>query len=718
MKLGHPAARVDGNVKVTGAARYAYERHAEVSGTLYGWIVGSTIAIGRITRLDVEEAKRQPGVIDVLTAANAGEVGRAKGLFTDMLARSAIQHYDQAIAMVIAKTLEQARAAAKLVRATYERTAGRFDLARGKALAFPAAKGSGDVRVGDFDGSFSRAPVKLDVTYSTARLHQAMMEPYASTATWAGDKLTLWTSAQIVSWVVRDLADTLLVPAGNIRVIAAYVGGGFGGKLWIRADAVLAALASRLVGRPVKVAIARQQMFNNTTHRSATIQRVRIGAGRDGRIDAIAHESWASNLPGADMKEMAARAAAKVYRGDNRLALNMQVELDLPESGAMRAPGGAPGMHAVEVAMDELADALAIDPVELRIINDTQVDPTNPTLPFSSRQLIRCLRVGADRFGWNRRRAKPGELSDGDWLVGLGVSSAALGHSSLASGARVSVDASGMVTVETDMTDPGTGSYTIMAQAAAEAMGVPLSKVVVRLGDSRMPAAIGSVGSRGGDSSVAGVLAACTKLREALAQRAGFNRADVTFEGGSIVGGDRSVPIGEAAGPRGLRAENDLEPVTADVKFAQAAYGAFFCEARVHQATSEIRVQRLLGVFAAGRILNPITARSQLLGGMTMGIGMALMEEGVIDQRFGCFINHDLAEYHVPVHADIVNQEVVMIDEDDQHLSGVRAKGLGELGINGCSAAIVNAVYNACGARIRDLPVLLDKVQAARSVRS
>jgi xanthine dehydrogenase YagR molybdenum-binding subunit len=450
-------------------------------------------------------------------------------------------------------------------------------------------------------------------------------------------------------------------------------------------------------------------MFNNTPHRPATIQRIRIGAGPDGRIVAIGHESWSGDLAGGK-PENATQQTRLLYAGANRMTALRLAVLDLPEGNAMRAPGEASGLMALEIAIDEMAEKLGLDPVEFRIRNDTQVDPEKPERPFSSRRLVDCLRIGAERFGWNARSRTPGRVRDGQWLVGTGVAAAFRNNIVSKSGARVKLDRRGIVTVETDMTDIGTGSYTIIAQTAAEMMGVPLDKVLVRLGDSNFPVSAGSGGQRGGNSSTAGVYAACVKLREALAQKAGFAAEDTTFEDAQIKSGGRSVPLASLASDADVVAEDFMEYGNLDQQFQQSTFGAHFVEVGVDAATCEIRVRRMLAVCAAGRILNPTTARSQVIGAMTMGVGAALMEELAVDKRFGFFVNHDFAGYEVPVHADIPAQEVVFLDETDPVSSPMKAKGVGELGICGVAAAIANAVYNATGVRVRDYPITLDKL--------
>ena len=712
--VGQPHDRVDGPLKTTGHAPYAYERHDIVADPAYGFILGSAIAKGRITKLDVGAAKAAPGVITVVTWKNAGPLGKSKDHTAKLLGGPEVEHYDQAVAIVVADSFENARAAAKLIRVDYQREPGRFDLSAQVGAAPPKGASSGEGsgsdpvdRVGDFETAFASAPVKIDRTYSTPDQSHMMMEPHATLAAWRGDELTIWTSNQMIAWAVRDLAETLQVDKDKVRVISPYVGGGFGSKLWIRSDAVMAALAARAAGRPVKVALTRPQIMNNTTHRPATVQRIRLGSGQDGKITAVAHESWSGDLPGGK-PETSVSQTKLLYAGANRLTADYLAVLDLPEGNAMRAPGEAPGLMALEMAMDEMAEALGQDPIQFRIANDTQVDPEDPKRPFSHRDLVGCLERGAKQFGWSRRSPKPGQHRDGHWLVGMGVAAGFRNNLLMKSAARVGVGHDGVVTVSTDMTDIGTGSYTVIAQTAAEMMGVSMDKVVVQLGDSSFPASSGSGGQWGGNNSTAGVYAACMKLRGEIAQKLGSNSAEVSFADGEVRMGDRRLPLAEAAG--GMTAEDAIEYGDLGKTYQQSTFAGHFVEVGVDAATGEVRVRRMLAVCAAGRILNPKSARSQVIGAMTMGVGAALMEDAVVDKRIGYFVNHDLAEYHVPVHADIPHQEVIFLDETDPISSPMKAKGVGELGLCGVGAAVANAVYNACGVRVRDYPITLDKL--------
>jgi xanthine dehydrogenase YagR molybdenum-binding subunit len=729
--VGKPVDRIDGRLKTTGTAPYAYERHDAVAKPAYGYVVGSAIAKGRIASFDLDRAKAAPGVLAIVTAENAGKLDKGNLNTARLLGGPEIQHYHQAVAVVVAENFEQARDAAQLVRVDYVRTDGAFDLSALLDAAKPQkiTGGPGDSAVGDFAGAFSSAPVRLDATYTTPDEAHAMMEPHASMAAWEGDKLTLWTSNQMIAWNTADIAKTLGMPKENVRLISPFIGGGFGGKLFPRADALLAALGARAAGRPVKVALQRPLMFNNTTHRPATIQRIRIGTTKEGKITAIGHESWSGDLPGGKA-DGAVAPTRMLYAGANRMTATKLAVLDLAEGNAMRAPGEATGMMAFEIAMDEMAEKLGIDPIEFRILNDTQIVPDRsspassqdpqahtsaqsdkqPDLPFSQRQLVECFRLGAERFGWAKRNAQPGQARDGRWLVGIGTAAAFRNNQLTKSAARVRLEKDGSVTVETDMTDIGTGTYTIIAQTAAEMMGVPIERVAVHLGDSTFPVSAGSGGQWGANNSTAGVYSACLKLREMIAQKLGFNSAEAQFVDGDVRAGNRGVPLSDAARDGSLSAEDGIEYGDLHKKYQQSTFGAHFVEVGVDAATAEVRVRRMLAVCAAGRILNPKTARSQVIGAMTMGVGAALMEDLIVDKRIGFYVNHDLAGYEVPVHADIPHQDMIFLEETDPMSSPMKAKGVAELGICGVAAAVANAIYNATGVRVRDYPITLDKL--------
>ncbi|MFD0985488.1 aldehyde oxidoreductase molybdenum-binding subunit PaoC [Methyloligella solikamskensis] len=708
--IGKPTDRIDGPLKVTGNAPYAYERHDVVPNQAYGYILGSSIATGRIRSMDVSKAKQAPGVIDVVSTLDYEPAPLGPQNTANLFGGAKIDHYHQAIALVVAETFEEARAAANLIEVDYKRNDGTFDL-EAQADSADYAKGpEGEdlvERHGDFDKAFESAEVTTDATYRTPAETHAMMEPHATIANWDGDKLTVWTSNQMIQWGKRDLANALKIPQEKVRLDSPFLGGGFGSKLFIRSDVVIAAIGARQSGRPVKVALQRPLIANNTTHRPATIQRIRLGASKDGRLTAIAHESTSGNLPGGKPEE-AVNQTKVFYAGAHRKVALRLAELNMPEGNAMRAPGEAPGLMALEIAMDEMAEKLGMDPVEFRIVNDTQVDPMDPDRPFSRRNFVECLRQGAEAFGWDKRSATPGKTVDGDWLVGMGMAAGYRGNILMKSAARVRLGKDGVVSVETDMTDIGTGTYTILAQTAAEMMGLPLEKVKVTLGDSDFPISAGSGGQWGANNSTAGVYAACVKLREQAAEKVGLDPQKANFTNGRIHLGNKSVPLTEATADGELVGEDAIEYADVDKKYQQATFASHFVQMSVNRFTGVPRIDRMVAVCSAGRILNPKAARSQVIGAMTMGAGAALMEHLAVDTRFGFFVNHDLANYEVPVHADIPHQEVTFIDDVDPYSSPMKAKGVGELGLCGVGAAIANAIYNATGIRTRDYPITLE----------
>ena len=627
-----------------------------------------------------------------------------------MLTSADVEHYGQPVALVVAESFEEARAGAYLVRVGYQEDPAHYSMT-GNATAAKKPEESqspADTAEGDFAAAFATAPVQVDVTYTTPDQTHAMMEPHATVATWEGDKLTVFTSNQMLVQGQKSLARTFKMRPEDVRVVSRFIGGGFGSKLWVNADATLAAIGAKACGRPVKVALTRQQVFHVTTHRSETIQRIRIGTDKDGHIQAIGHDVMSCNLPSEQDYEGAANQTRTLYAGANRQTRHRLVPLSIPVSSAMRAPGEAVGMLALECAMDELAEQLGMDPIELRVRNDPVVDPTN-NVPYSSRHLVDCLRTGADRFGW-ARRGKPGGTKDGRWFVGMGVAAATRQNPLQPSQATIRIDPNGFATARMAMTDIGTGTYTIMTQIAAEMLGLPMDRVHVEMGDTDYPPASGSGGSFGAGSAGSALYDACANLRTSLAQAAGIDPAAAVFADGSVAGGGKSVPLASLAGPAGMEAKGEIKPGDMKTKWSQQSYGAHFAEVGVNMDTGEARLRRMLGVFTAGRILNPKTARSQAIGGMIFGVGAALEEDLVMDDRYGSFVNHDLAEYHVAVHADVPNVDAVFLSEFDDKTNPLKTKGIGELGICGAGASVANAIYNACGVRVRDYPVTLDKL--------
>jgi xanthine dehydrogenase YagR molybdenum-binding subunit len=718
--IGKPMDRVDGVLKVTGRAPYAYEVK-EAAEPLYGWLVEAGIAKGRVTALETRAAERAPGVRLVMTHRNTPKqppyTTEGEDRFAvpwPQLNGDEVTYYGEPVAFVVAETLEQARAAAGLVRIEYAAEQGDYELQANLAKAEKPqdeSKGAPDSAAGDFDAGFGGAPVQLDVTYTTPFHIHAQMEPHASLAWWEGDRVIVHCSTQKLESAQKRLARTLQIPEDKVRVVSRYIGGGFGGKLPVYGDAILSALASRQLGRPVKTALTRQQMFHVTSHRTPTIQRVRLGATPQGVLVAIAHEAWSHSARFDDFYETAAKQTRSLYAGADRMTQHRVVKLDLPLSDSCRAPGEAVGLLALECAMDELAHRLKICPVELRLRNEPKEHPEKH-IPYSTRQLVRCLEEGAERFGWSRRNATPGQVREGRWLIGMGMCASARGNALMPARCKVKLNGDGTLTARMSMTDIGTGSYTVLTQIAAETLGLPPESVSVQLGDSDFPPTAGSGGSTGAASAGSALFDACEKLRTQLAQSAGIAPAQARFAGGKVTDGGKTAMLSVLAGDSGVEADGEIKPGEMEKKYSQRAYGAQFCEVAVDADSGEVRVRRMLGVFAAGRILNAKTARSQAIGGMIWGIGNALHEEAIVDARHGFFVNHDLAEYHVPVHADIPAIEAIFLPEVDDKANPLKIKGVGELGISGAGAAVANAIFNATGVRIRDYPLTLDKILA------
>ena len=708
--IGKPLSRVDGPKKVSGAATYAAEY--QFDNLAHGVLVSATIGKGRVLSIDVDAAKAMPGVIDVVIDFKTFARVAQQGGETSAPAQGVqdVDYFGQVIAIVVGESFEAARDAAERIGVTYEKQEGVFgfstDLEKAKKL--PDNNTPAQFEQGDLDAAMGKAAFTIDETYSTPSQNSAAMEPHASIATWEDGALTLYGAYQMPTSDAQQLAKALGLSAKKVRIIAHYIGGGFGSKLGIAPESVAAAIAAKQLGRPVKAVMMREQVFASTPRRSNTVQRMRLAADKDGKLTGIGHETIVSNLEDQDYFEPAGLSTHFLYAGENRVITHDLVRMNWGLAGSMRAPGEAVGLLGLEGAMDELADQMGMDPIELRRVNEPEQDPEKG-VPFSSRRLMDAMDIGAKKFGWSERKAA-GARREGEWMIGMGVAAAARANLLMETSAKVAIHKDGSVTVSSAMTDIGTGSYTILTQVASELLGIPMDRITMALGDTNDVPAAGSGGSWGACSSGSAIYLACENLRGKIAKALGVDDKSLTLKDGQAIGDNRSVSIAELVG-EGIEATGTIKPgKTQKSLFNQASYGAHFAEVAVNAVTGETRVRRMLGVFAAGRILNEMTARSQCLGGMTFGIGAALTEDLIHDTRTGQLVNGNLAEYHVPVNADVPQLEVMFLEERDIQTNPLHSKGIGEVGICGAGAAIANAVYNATGIRTRDFPITLDKL--------
>jgi xanthine dehydrogenase YagR molybdenum-binding subunit len=704
--LGKPLDRPEGPLKVTGRATYAAEWRPE--GLVHGVLSRATFARGRLTGMNAEAVRAMPGVLAVISSERLlrnpaqGGAGSAPAQGVEN-----VFYFGQPIALVVAESFEVAREGALALEARCEAVVALVDPEDPRApVERPERKQS---EQGEIASAMASAAVAIDRTYRTPGHNSAPMEPHAAVAEWQGDDLVLHGSYQMLKYNRAELADALGIEQERVRILSPYVGGAFGSKLGIAPEAVAAALAARELGRPVAVVMTRQQVFEATMRRSETRQRIRLAADAEGRLNGLAHESLVSNLPGESFSEPVAQATHFVYAAEHRQVVHEVARVNRTCAGSVRAPGEAVGMTVLEMAMDELAEAAGVDPVELRLRNIPERDPERD-VPFSSHTLAETLREGARRFGWDARRPEPARRREGEWLIGLGMAAAARVNMLAEAKARVTLAADCSATVETDMTDIGTGTYAILTQIAGEMLGLPVDRVTTVLGDTALPPGPGSGGSFGAASSGTSVFLACEEIRRRICGRLGCAEQELTLKDGRAIAANRSVPLGDLVEGAGWTAEGHVQPGKASRAVRQATYGGHFAEVAVSRVTGETRVRRMLGVYGAGRILNAKTARSQCLGGMTFGIGMALTEALMHDPRDGHIVNRDFAEYHLPVNLDVPQLEVYFVEERDPWSSPLDAKGIGELSICGSGAAVINAIYNACGVRVRDLPATPDKL--------
>ncbi|MFF0527978.1 xanthine dehydrogenase family protein molybdopterin-binding subunit [Nocardia amikacinitolerans] len=687
--MGAPLTRLDGPAKVTGTAPYAFEHRVERPAYLHP--IQAAIAHGRVVAMDTAAAEALDGVITVLTVFDAPKLADTSDGELSILQDDRVHFRGQLIGAVVAESAEIARQAASFVSVDYRAephdTEPRIDhpglYAPEKLLETEPA----DTDEGDVDAAMAAAAVTVDQTYTTPIEHNNPMEPHACIAVWdetsGPPRVTLYDSTQGVHAVRKTLAPLFGLEPEQVRVIAPHVGGGFGAKGAPHAHNVLAIMAARRSGgRPVKLAVTRQQMFALVGYRTPTIQRIRLGADRDGTLTALSHEVVELTSAVKEFAEQTALVSRMMYATPNRRTSHRLAPLDVPVPFWMRAPGECPGMFAAEVAMDELATACGIDPIELRLRNEPDVEPASGN-PWSGRHLIECLRTGAERFGWAERDPAPRSHRQGDWLLGTGVAAATYPASSMPGNvARIAYCSDGRYTVQIGAADLGTGTWTALTQIAADALGCDTATVDLQIGDTDLPAASVAGGSSGISSWGAAIVAAARGFREEHGEK-------------------------PSSGAQSI-AEPPENPDTD--KFAMHSFGAHFVEVAVDRDTGEVRVPRMLGVFSVGRAINARTLRSQLIGGMTMGLSMALHEESVRDHRFGHVVTQDLATYHISAHADVRDIDAIWLDEVDEHANPMGSRGAGEIGIVGAAAAVANAVYHATGVRVRDLPITPDKL--------
>ncbi|MGI2908858.1 xanthine dehydrogenase family protein molybdopterin-binding subunit [Tolypothrix sp. VBCCA 56010] len=732
--VGKPMNRVDGRLKVTGAAHYAAEFPLE--NLVHAVLIGSSITRGTIKSIDTTAAEKSPGVIAIITHLNApklremptmnkrGAAGEARVPLID----GNIYHHGQYIGVVVADTLERATHAASLVRVAYNEQPFVTEMEREKAVMPMGQVGfrPADIARGNLEQGLAEAEVRLEETYTTPTENHNPMETHATTAVWSGDKLTVYDATQYTFGERKALAIGFGIPEENVRVVCHFIGGAFGckGSMWSHVP--LAAIAARQVKRGVKLVLTRQQMFTNVGHRAETEQQIILGVKRDGRLTAIAHKGISHTCSEAvgEFVEPFTVATHILYATENLQTSQRVVKVNKGQPTFMRAPGETPGTFALESAMDELSYTLKLDPIELRLRNYAETDP-DTKLPWSSKSLKECYQLGAEKFGWSRRNPTPRSMRDGRYLIGMGMATATYPVYRFPASAVTKIMQDGSVVVQSSTHEMGTGTATVMAQVIAEVLGVPVERVRFELGDTNMPNAPVSGGSAT-VASVGSAVAGATKA--ARAKVLDIARADkrsplydipdteIAFEDGRMfVKSDKGksesyADILKRQNLKLVEANYDVQFDEENKKYSMHSFGAQFAEVRVDRDLGEVRVKRFVGAFGTGRVLNLKTARSQMMGGITMGLGMALFEETVTDHKFGRIVNPNLGEYHVPVNADVPAIEVYFVEEKDPHVNALGAKGIGEIGITGVAAAVANAVYHATGKRIRDLPITPDKL--------
>jgi xanthine dehydrogenase YagR molybdenum-binding subunit len=734
--IGEPHPRIDAPLKVTGAARYSGDNN--FPNLAFGYLLKSTIASGSIRSIDTTEADSAPGVIAIFTPFRSlklyAPLDRTEGGISGdgfaALQDNRVQYYGQTIGLVVADTFEQARDAAAMVRIAYDEKMPAASFANGMDKAFAPDKVDQETAVAEvlaagldsIDQALQASKVTISARYSLPIHHHNPMEPHATVAVWEGDRLTIYDATQNVIGHRRTLAAVLGIDEDEVRVLCPFVGGAFGckGSMWMHSP--ITAAAARAIGRPVKTVLTREQMYTSNGYRPALLQEIALGVNEVGELQAIKHEVTSTNAKSKTFIEAAAhRTSRLLYRSPNIQVSQKLVPLDVPPATFMRAPGAAPGMFALESAMDELAAKLAMDPIELRLKNYAEVYPGR-NIPWSAKNLRECYRIGADRFGWSKRNPQPGANRDGDWLIGHGMATSLYpAHRSRAS-AKVRLQADGTALVSSATQDLGTGTWTVLAIVGAEMLGLPIEKVKVQLGDSGLPPAPGSGGSQSVASVVPAIKAASESVKRNLIQLAisnkkspfvGLKPEQISYESGRLMGEGHTIGFGEMLdliGRGAVEATESAAPGDEEKKFAFHSFGSQFCELKVNRWTGEIRVLRMTSVMDIGAVVNATAARSQIMGGMVFGIGMALLESSQLEAKNGRFGNANIAEYLVPTNADVPAMDIHFLNIPDLVFNPLGARGIGEIGITGTPAAIGNAAFNATGIRVRDFPIYPERL--------
>lgn len=721
--IGAPLSRVDGTQKVIGNAKYSAEFQAPKLA--YAVMVMSTVPSARIVSMDVHGAEHAAGVIAVLTPDNAPKLPGAESRVT-VLQDARVHYNNQPIAVVVAEELQQAQYASTLLKIQYQEEPAKLDFIAGFPASYPGSHTGipGDVSFGDIESGMSAADIKVDQIYTTPIQHHNPMEPHATMAQWEGDHLTVHDASQHISGVQKTLAKTFGIPNENVHVISWFVGGGFGCKGQIWSHVVLAAMAARQVNRPVKLVLDRPQMFGPVGARPETHQHLTLGATRDGRLTAIRHEVHAHTSVIEDYLESSAFPTRVMYACPNVATIHRLVQLNMGTPTYMRAPGVATGTYAVEVAMDELAYELKMDPLQLRLLNYTDVDP-HTKIPFTEKHLRECYSQAAERFGWSKRNHEPRSMRDGSQLIGWGMATETYPGKNLPSGALVRLQPDGRILVAAGSQEIGTGMYTVMTQVAADVLGISPSLIDARLGDTNYPEAPISAGSMSTASVGPAVQQAAIQVRQKLLQMAigdsrspiyGAGPEDADLKDGKIFlksAPGKSEPYSTFIlrnGNQPIEAIAKVKPQLNEKEFSCHSFGAIFAEVAVDPDLGMVRTRRIIAVYDVGKVINEKLARSQFIGGIVWGVSLALHEDTAVDPRNGRIMNANLADYHVPVNADIGEIDVSAIDIPDPRLDSLGARGIGEIGITGTGAAIANAIFHATGKRVRDLPITPDKL--------